>query len=466
MSRFTRKAILAISGQAGTIIVSVIALRAVLDAFGYSERWIVEALGVIVLVRMGYYLTRGPRPLLTSYVIRKRIWRLVVDETKITMGFIAMIFLMDWPLSHLPVAVFAGVNLVGQALILLFWSRVFKKLAHHMHRSENRMFERRVVIIGTGERAKQVADMIVESPELETKLVGFLDFHRPGLWRYRDIPLLGRPRGLRKIIADSQVDAVFIAVEPEELPRTREVFAIAEEMGVPVCLMPNIYEPRVSTVRPMYINGLPALVYRAVPDHQVWLTLKSTVDRIGAAVGILLTAPIMLVTAILIKLDSHGPILYSQTRCGLNGKPFKLYKFRTMHNGADDRKIDLLHKNEMSGPVFKIKEDPRVTGIGRTLRKFSIDELPQFFNVFKGEMSLVGPRPPLPHEASGFEPWQRRKLSVKPGVTCLWQVNGRNRIDFDDWMKLDLQYIDNWSLWLDARIIARTFPTVMKGTGV
>jgi len=175
---------------------------------------------------------------------------------------------------------------------------------------------------------------------------------------------------------------------------------------------------------------------------------------------------LILMTALFIKLDSRGPIFYKQTRCGLNGRQFSMYKFRTMCCDAEKQKDDLLHENEMSGPVFKIKDDPRVTRVGRFLRKFSIDEVPQFLNVLKGEMSLVGPRPPLPHEVAGFLPWQRRKLSVKPGVTCIWQVNGRNNIGFEEWMRLDLDYIDNWSLWLDAKIIARTIPTVIKGSGM
>ncbi|MCK4460303.1 MAG: sugar transferase, partial [candidate division Zixibacteria bacterium] len=164
-------------------------------------------------------------------------------------------------------------------------------------------------------------------------------------------------------------------------------------------------------------------------------------------------------------LESRGPVFFKQVRSGLNGKTFKLYKFRTMCADAEHKKDALTNRNEMTGPVFKIADDPRVTRIGRFLRKYSIDEVPQFINVLRGDMSLVGPRPPLPKEVSEYDPWQHRKLSVKPGVTCLWQVNGRNEIDFDDWMRLDLEYIDNWSLWLDAKILARTIPAVIKGSG-
>jgi len=211
---------------------------------------------------------------------------------------------------------------------------------------------------------------------------------------------------------------------------------------------------------------MPALVYRSVPENRAALYLKSLFDKIGALVGLTLALPIMLVTALLIRLESKGPVFFKQWRTGENGKPFKLYKFRTMCVDAEDRKKSLADQNEMSGPVFKISKDPRITTVGRFLRKYSIDELPQFINILKGEMSLVGPRPPLPSEVSNYQPWQHRKLSIKPGVTCLWQVNGRNTVDFDEWMRLDLEYIDNWSLALDAKILLRTVPTVPKGTGV
>jgi lipopolysaccharide/colanic/teichoic acid biosynthesis glycosyltransferase len=176
-------------------------------------------------------------------------------------------------------------------------------------------------------------------------------------------------------------------------------------------------------------------------------------------------SPLFLLTAILIRATSKGPVFYIQKRMGLNGRKFVLYKFRSMYKGSHLKLSELSHKNEMKGPIFKIKNDPRITPIGRILRKFSIDELPQLFNVFAGQMSLVGPRPPLPSEVKKYELWQRRRLSMRPGLTCLWQISGRNRIGFDDWMKLDLEYIDNWSLWLDFKILCKTVPVVLFGVG-
>lgn len=192
---------------------------------------------------------------------------------------------------------------------------------------------------------------------------------------------------------------------------------------------------------------------------------KAILDKIGAIVGVILALPLTFFIILAIKIEDKGPIFFKQIRSGINGRPFVFYKFRTMNVNAEDQRDELLSSNEMSGPVFKITNDPRVTRVGRILRKTSMDELPQFVNVLKGEMSLVGPRPPIPEEVEQYEKWQYRRLSVKPGITCLWQINGRNNIDFDQWMKLDLLYIDNWSFWTDIKIILKTIPAVLRSNG-
>mgnify|MGYP000896892858 CR=1 FL=1 len=250
-------------------------------------------------------------------------------------------------------------------------------------------------------------------------------------------------------------------------PANTEIYTLSlhDALPISVSLMPDLYHTNIARAVPSSLNGTPTVAYRRVPENLVALGFKHLVDKTGAVIGILLAAPIMITAAIAIKLESRGPVFFKQTRSGANGRPFPLYKFRTMTADAERHKESLRDLNEMSGPVFKIKQDPRVTRVGRVLRKYSIDEIPQFFNILRGEMSLVGPRPPLPSEVANYEPWQRRKLAVKPGLTCIWQVSGRNQIDFEDWMRLDLEYIDNWSLWLDARILAKTVPTVLKGEG-
>ena len=194
--------------------------------------------------------------------------------------------------------------------------------------------------------------------------------------------------------------------------------------------------------------------------------LKRCIDIVISIIGLVMLSPLLLFVGVLVKFTSQGPILYCWGVIGRGGKPFRGYKFRTMVQNADEIKGELLHRNEMNGPIFKMNADPRITPLGRILRKYSIDELPQLWSVLKGDMSLVGPRPAGPHEWVEYESWQRRKLSVTPGITCLWQVGGRNEIsDFDEWVKLDLEYIDTWSLWLDFKILLKTILVVLRGTG-
>jgi exopolysaccharide biosynthesis polyprenyl glycosylphosphotransferase len=213
--------------------------------------------------------------------------------------------------------------------------------------------------------------------------------------------------------------------------------------------------------------GHPLIVFRSAPETSWKILVKWLMDILGAFFLLLLVSPVMLAVAVLIRLTSNGPAMFTQQRSGLNGAPFKIYKFRTMMTNAEQFKHELAAMNEMTGPVFKITNDPRVTPIGKFLRKWSLDELPQLFNVLRGEMSLVGPRPLPVDEVKRFNDLaHRRRLSVKPGLTCLWQVSGRNKIsDFKEWVRLDLEYIDNWSIWLDLQILLRTIPAVLTTSG-
>ncbi len=193
--------------------------------------------------------------------------------------------------------------------------------------------------------------------------------------------------------------------------------------------------------------------------------IKRGIDLTGSALALLVTSPLLALVAVLVKLEDGGPVFFAQERAGLYGRRFQMYKFRSMAVDAEARKESLAHLNEMSGPVFKMRDDPRITRVGRWIRRLSIDELPQFYNVLRGEMSLVGPRPPIPLEVARYERWQMRRLSMKPGITCIWQVSGRNEVDFDTWMRLDLEYIDNWSLFLDLKLLMKTVPVVIAGSG-
>lgn len=192
---------------------------------------------------------------------------------------------------------------------------------------------------------------------------------------------------------------------------------------------------------------------------------KRVIDLVGATFALILFSPLILLFAILVKLDSDGPVFYKAKRLGKGGKAFNFYKMRSMYTGAHRSRSSLMHLNQVEGPVFKLFNDPRITRVGRFMRKTSIDELPQLYNVLKGDMSLVGPRPPIPEEVEKYEPWQLRRLSLKPGITCLWQISGRSRLGFDEWMRLDMEYINNQSCWMDMRILLRTIPAVLMREG-
>jgi exopolysaccharide biosynthesis polyprenyl glycosylphosphotransferase len=272
---------------------------------------------------------------------------------------------------------------------------------------------------------------------------------------------------LEAIIDDQPVDEVFVALPRAKYGHLIEtIVATCEEQGIIVRVQTATFNLKVARWRSDELDGTPFVTIQSGPSNEWHLVTKRLIDVFGSAMLLLGLASILAIVALLIKLDSPGPVFFTQNRVGLNRRRFRLFKFRTMAESADEMQHELEHLNEADGPVFKIRNDPRVTRIGRFLRRFSIDELPQLFNVLKGDMSLVGPRPlPLRDVERINTQWHKRRFSMKPGVTCLWQVNGRSDVSFDDWVEMDLQYIDKWSLGLDIRILLRTVPTVLKGSG-
>jgi len=325
-----------------------------------------------------------------------------------------------------------------------------------------------VIIVGQGKRAKHFADNILNNQHWGYRIDGFISINGGSnirLWSYSDIPAIGRLSTIPDIIKSQQVDWVVFAVENSELGKIENAVATCDEMGTMVAVLTDLFPAKYATKRVDEFFNSPILLFDTTPRHRFSLAIKGIFDRIAAFWGIVFVSPILFFTALTIKLFSKGPILFKQERLGINGKKFTMYKFRTMRPDAEKLKDQLKEQNEMDGPAFKIKNDPRITPLGRWLRKTSIDELPQLLNVVKGDMSLVGPRPPLSNEVIQYDTWQRRRLSMKPGITCLWQVGGRNNISFKKWMELDLKYIDNWSLWLDTKILARTLPAVISRKG-
>ncbi len=324
----------------------------------------------------------------------------------------------------------------------------------------------RVVVVGCGTEALAYANSIRSQPPWNVKLLGHVsvdgETRAPGI-----TDTLERIENLHHLLDSTPVDEVLFAYPDLESELLANALHACDERGVDVLIPLPPTLPQRARVEVANLEGfdLPLLGLRRTPTGEVRIAAKRLLDVCGSFAMLLVASPIMALVSIAIRLESKGPILFKQTRAGRNGRKFVMYKFRSMVVDAEERRAALAHLNEMSGPVFKIKRDPRITKVGAFIRKTSLDELPQLFNIFFGDMSLVGPRPPLPSEVAQYKPWQRRRLSVKPGLTGLWQVSGRNNVDFEEWMALDLRYIDDWSLWLDVKILLRTLPAVLFKTG-
>ncbi|MGZ8867711.1 MAG: sugar transferase [Thermoanaerobaculia bacterium] len=370
-----------------------------------------------------------------------------------------------WPLPFLSRTWFI-LFAVLSALLLLAEKIMVRVLARYV-RSKGLNY-RTILIVGTGRRALEIAGMIRNHKYWGYKLLGFVSdgHHLSNGWAsYR---VWGTVPDLKKILESTKtepIDEIVFAVTRKKLDEMKQIFLMCEELGIRTRVAMNIFQNRVARLEVEELEGVPFLTFTTTPSNETHLAMKRLLDVSVSMLILALSLPIILIAAIAIRLSSPGSVLFKQERLGLNGRIFTLYKFRTMIEDAHQRREEVSHLNEMNGPVFKSKADPRITRVGRFLRKFSLDELPQLWNVLKGDMSLVGPRPPIPEEVEAYHRWHRRRLSMKPGLTCLWQVSGRNNVDFDRWMELDLQYIDNWSPALDLKILLRTIPAVLLGKG-
>jgi len=327
---------------------------------------------------------------------------------------------------------------------------------------------RRTLIVGTGRLAKRALRDIRLDPAQRYEVVGFVDDPASGSLASDDVatPLVGTLHHLEQILMRDVIDEVVIALPVKSCyQQIQHAIAVCERAGVQAKYGADLFESTVASPR-YHAHGDRAFVaLQVIPDaHR--LAVKRVIDVIGAIVGLVLFAPLLLIIAVAIKLTSRGPVIFAQDRCGLNRRRFRMYKFRSMYANADQLQDALEERNEANGPVFKIRNDPRITPLGRLLRKSSLDEAPQFWNVLRGDMSLVGPRPlPMRDIQRIVRPSDMRRCSMRPGLTCLWQVQGRNKIDFERWVELDLEYIDNWSLGLDLWILLRTVPAVVTADG-
>lgn len=374
-------------------------------------------------------------------------------------SLLALLFISNFQdVSRSFLLLFFVVNLLTMLAAFELSSFVLRRSAHRN--------PTRLLVVGTDERARTLAAFLEEESS-GLRIIGYLSAaqKRPESQSVHGLRVLGSLIDLPQVLGREIVDEVVFIVPPERLPAHEIAFAHCEEHGIPYRIA---FEPLPRTrgeVQVDELNGIPLLTFTRVPMDAARLFLKRSMDLTLALFVTLLLSPVMLVAALLVRLSSRGPVIYKQERLGRNGRRFWLYKFRTMVADADARKEELASRNELDGPYFKMRNDPRVTVVGRWLRRFSIDELPQLFNVILGQMSLVGPRPILPTECDYFRPWQRRRLSITPGITGLCQLKGRSARDFQERIDWDLRYIDNWSLSLDVKILLWTIPYVVMGDG-
>lgn len=323
---------------------------------------------------------------------------------------------------------------------------------------------RKVLVVGDESRVGQFANILIKKPFPGMNVVGKIttleqkhfDDSEHKEWSISEI---------EKYLDSHEVDDVIFCAPKDWVNELNDAMVVCSNRSIPFQVYANFFSFIFSDKNMEDFFGIPVFSFQKEINAPFQMGVKRIIDIVVSFVLLILLSPLFAIVAILIKLTMPGPVLFKQRRSGLGGKEFDFYKFRSMVVEAEELKESLSEQNEISGPVFKIKEDPRITWLGRILRKFSIDELPQLWNVFVGDMSLVGPRPPIPSEVEKYEPWQKRRLIIRPGITCIWQVNGRSDISFDDWVKMDLYYVDNWSLWLDLKILFKTIPAVISGDG-
>lgn len=322
----------------------------------------------------------------------------------------------------------------------------------------------RALIVGAGEIGRAIMRTIMALPQLGYQVVGFIDdeVQEKTIGRF---PRLGSTKALPRLLQEGKVNEVIITLPWTSHGKIIKMVAQCERAQVRARVVPDLFQMSLSRVDVEEVGGIPLLGVKEVSIRGWNLALKRAIDLFVSAITLLLLSPLIPLIAVMIKLESPGPALFRQMRMGRDGKPFTLYKFRSMRPEAEEAVSELHDLNEAEGVFFKIREDPRCTRVGRVLRRLSLDELPQMYNILRGEMSLVGPRPALPREVELYEEWHRRRLGVLPGLTGLWQVMGRSDLTFDEMVMLDLFYIENWSLWLDLKIILLTIPTVLSGKG-
>ncbi len=410
------------------------------------------------MARFGFYAFQRPAlPVLFTRLLKVQLWTLMV------LSIVVFVFKLD-VISRLVVfgyiALFVPVDLLGR----MGFERYWRRYRSHVYNVA------RVLIVGSRARARDLVNFLHAAVHHDFAIVGYCDGRDAVVSGMDGVASLGPPGNLPQLLFQHSVDILAFAMPPAMVPGGDAAMAAANDLGLRIIVVPNFYWHELPENLVPRLGQLAGLPVTELGDRRIsarYRILKRLLDLSVSACLLLLLSPLMALIALAIKLsDPDAPLLYDWHVMGTNKKPIHSYKFRTMVPDAEARKAELLGQNEMSGPVFKMRNDPRVTRLGRWLRRFSLDELPQLYSVFKGDLSLVGPRPPSRTETDRFEFWQRRKLCMKPGLTCLWQIRGRNEIhDFDDWVRLDLEYISRASFPFDLLILLRTIPAVLLGRG-
>jgi exopolysaccharide biosynthesis polyprenyl glycosylphosphotransferase len=382
---------------------------------------------------------------------RDIIWPLFKGCLIMTIGLVLVMYVLHFVSPRVVMAFFGAISFT-----LVYLKEELVRLALRSKFGQSQ-YQRRFLLIGTHAEIVRLRHELKERLDKSVEVVGELSLGETPVQQ------------LAQMLHEHSINGVIISARHTYFDQVENAIKTCELEGIEAWLVADFFGTQISRARFDELLGYPLLVFRTTPETSWQGVAKQLMDFVGALLllVLLIVIPVIPLIALAIKLTSPGPVFFRQQRSGLNGSPFTLYKFRTMVTNAEQFKHELEAMNEMSGPVFKVTNDPRVTPMGRFLRKYSLDELPQLYNVLRTEMSLVGPRPLPVDEVKRFENLaHRRRLSVKPGLTCLWQISGRNQIsDFRDWVRLDLEYIDNWSLWLDLKILVRTIPAVLIGTG-
>ena len=464
-----------------SLVLSDIVLINLAFAIGYWIRYELQWIRVVDEANYVPYLEYLPISLLLTVVLivaywldgvyefpRGRSWlnevyRIIRGTTTgVIIMVVGLFFYRPYFYSRL-IFIYAFVLIV----FFLGFGRLLKNVALVQMR-ERGIGVRRVVIVGAGEIGRMVMRTIVAQPQLGYQILGFIDDDpeksNSEIGRFKG---LGTIENLRNLIQaeDSNIEEVIITLPWMYHRKIVNIMAQCERQNVAARLVPDLFQMSLSRVEIEDLNGIPMIGIREITFSRWGLIVKRAIDTIASAIALIILAPLLGLIALAILLDSPGPVLFRQTRVGKDGKTFTLHKFRSMRVGAEQEQEQLAEKNEATGPLFKMREDPRLTRVGKILRRFSLDELPQLHNVLRGEMSLVGPRPPLPKEVDEYQEWHKKRLEIAPGLTGLWQVSGRSDLTFDEMVLLDIYYIENWSPALDTIITLRTIPRVIFGDG-